>query len=180
MKRVVGRLAILALVLAASLAVPLPDAGGGVDVAAAQSGSSMLVNETVAVGNDTSTAYAELDPADGNVSESATANVTFARVWDNGTVINQSSKTLSLDSDGSADLVTYVVSDTDKNASEIRVFVEGNASNIEAAGVEVGTYEQVAAGGGGLFGGSDGSVLGLSLPVFAVLAVVALFLLGGD
>jgi hypothetical protein len=139
-----------------------------------------LVNNTVAVSNDTESAYADVSAnsslalAD-NSTRTAFEVVGINNSNGNETVLEDSTKEVPEDSTTSFE---YVLSDSDRQSyDEIRVIVDGQTNHTDD--VEGGTLESARGGGGGSSSGLSGllSVSVMGIPVVAILVVTGIGLL---
>lgn len=156
MKRAIGTLAALSLLLICSLV-----GAAAVGTVAAQS-SGDLANETVTVDNDTRAVYAQAT----NITND-TADVTVYGIDANGNETQEATGTLDT-STTETDLYEFTSVDA-ANYSEYRVVITGDGADS----TEIGTVQEVSGGGGGFIGGSGGVGLGvLVVAAFVGLAFI--------
>jgi ABC-type oligopeptide transport system substrate-binding subunit len=152
--------------------------------AAAQTDSTVLVDDSFTPTNSTQSAYVDITGANSTVfngSGPVAVDVTYeglneSETAGNGTVL----KTETVDvTAGNVTSSEYTLADSDATTYDsihvtVDVVTDGEEDLIES--VDWGTLEQLSGGGGGLLSGSVGGV-----PVLAVIVVVgAYFVLGRD
>jgi hypothetical protein len=156
--------------VALALAVALTAIAGAGIVAA-----ETLDDSTYSVTNDTQSVYVEVTGENMSGTTTATADITFYGVSDDGIATQVSTSSVSVENDTTT-LDEYTAINATKYP-EYRVTVDGNATTLD---VETGTITK-AAGGGSILGldGSwsewiPGDPLYLGVGLVAVVAVLAI------
>jgi hypothetical protein len=170
----IGTLALVLVMFVSAVGVAF---SGG---AAAQDGSTILVDNSFSPTNSTQSAYVDVTGvADMNGSGPVSVDVTYEGLAEgetagNGTVIAQ--ETLSV-SAGNVSSSSFSLSDSDRTYDSIRVEVSTGGDSSLIASTDWGTLERTSGGGGGVLSGSVG---GVSVGAIAVVLVGGYFLMGRD
>ncbi|QAS68904.1 hypothetical protein HRPV11-gp03 [Halorubrum pleomorphic virus 11] len=168
----IGSIALVLAVLVSAVGMGLT---GGV---AAQTGSTVLIDQSFTPSNTTDSAYVDIKGVDDfNGSAPVDVNVTYTGYNDgmdaaNGTVLK--TETVSV-SEGNISSSSYSVTDSVRSEwDNVQVLVDTDSGSLVDY-ADWGTLE-MSAGGGGLLGGAGG----LSLPVIGVVLVGGYLLMGRD
>ncbi|QAS68807.1 hypothetical protein HRPV12-gp03 [Halorubrum pleomorphic virus 12] len=169
----IGSIALVLAVLVSAVGIGL---SGGV---AAQTGSTVLIDQSFTPSNTTDSAYVDIKGVDDfSGSAPVDVNVTYTGYNDgmdvaNGTVLK--TETVSV-SEGNISSSNYSVTDSVRSEwDNVQVLVDTDSGSLVDY-ADWGTLEMSAGGGGGLLGGAGG----LSLPVIGVVLVGAYILMGRD